>query len=36
MLCRRLVARFGGSLELKPRALGGTRATIMIGGTEAR
>jgi signal transduction histidine kinase len=32
-LCRRLVARFGGSLELKPRAVGGTRATLVIGGT---
>jgi signal transduction histidine kinase len=35
-LCRRLVARFGGSLELSSRALGGTRATLVIGGTEAR
>jgi signal transduction histidine kinase len=33
ILCRRLVARFGGSLELKSRAIGGTRATLMIGGT---
>jgi signal transduction histidine kinase len=32
VLCRRLVARFGGSLELKPRPLGGTRATLVIGG----
>jgi signal transduction histidine kinase len=35
-LCRRLVARYGGSLELKSRAAGGTRATLVIGGTEAR
>jgi signal transduction histidine kinase len=33
-LCRRLVARFGGSLELTPRAVGGTRATLEIGGRE--
>ena len=32
-LCRRLVARFGGMLELKPRAVGGTRAVIVM--TEA-
>jgi signal transduction histidine kinase len=32
-LCRRLIGRFGGSLELKPRALGGTRAMLVIGGT---
>lgn len=31
-LCRRLVARFGGTLELKPRALGGTRALIVLTG----
>jgi signal transduction histidine kinase len=35
-LCRRLVARFGGSLELKSRAVGGTRATLVIGGTDAK
>ena len=29
-LCRRLVARFGGVLELKPRASGGTRAVLVL------
>jgi len=33
-LCRRLVARFGGALELKPRARGGTRATVLLTGGE--
>jgi signal transduction histidine kinase len=32
-LCRRLVARFSGLLELKPRPVGGTRATLVIGRT---
>jgi signal transduction histidine kinase len=31
-LCRRLVARFGGVLELKPRAVTGTRAMIVMAG----
>jgi signal transduction histidine kinase len=31
-LCHRLVARFGGGLELKPRAAGGTRAVIVLTG----
>jgi signal transduction histidine kinase len=31
-LCRRLVARFGGVIELKPRPAGGTRAVISISG----
>jgi signal transduction histidine kinase len=31
-LCRRLVARFGGALELKPRARGGTRAALVFAG----
>jgi signal transduction histidine kinase len=31
-LCRRLVARFGGALELKPRPRGGTRAALVFGG----
>jgi signal transduction histidine kinase len=31
-LCRRLVARFGGALELKPRPRGGTRATLVLAG----
>ena len=31
-LCRRLVARSGGVLELKPRAVGGTRAVIVLTG----
>jgi signal transduction histidine kinase len=29
-LCRRIAARFGGALELTPRALGGTRATLEL------
>ncbi len=33
-LCRRLVARFGGVLELKPRTGGGTRAVIVLTGTD--
>ena len=33
-LCRRLVARFGGGLELKPRAGGGTRAVLVLNGTD--
>jgi signal transduction histidine kinase len=32
LLCRRLVARFGGVLELKPRAVRGTRAQIVLTG----
>jgi len=31
-LCRRLVARFGGALELEPRPTGGTRATLLFTG----
>jgi signal transduction histidine kinase len=31
-LCRRLVARFGGTLELQPRPRGGTRATLVLAG----
>jgi signal transduction histidine kinase len=33
-LCRRLVARFGGTLELKPRASGGTRAVLVLNGAD--
>lgn len=33
-LCRRLVARFGGALELKPRAGGGTRAVLVLNGAD--
>ena len=33
-LCRRLVARFGGVLELKPRASGGTRAVLVLNGAD--
>ena len=33
-LCRRLVARFGGVLELKPRASGGTRAVLVLKGAD--
>jgi signal transduction histidine kinase len=33
-LSRRLVARFGGVLELKPRASGGTRAVLVLNGTD--
>jgi signal transduction histidine kinase len=29
-LCHRLVSRFGGTLELTPRALGGTRASVVV------
>jgi signal transduction histidine kinase len=32
LMCRRLVARFGGVLELKPRAVRGTRAQIVLTG----
>jgi signal transduction histidine kinase len=32
LLCRRLVARFGGVLELKPRTVRGTRAQIVMTG----
>lgn len=32
-LCRRLLARFGGVVELKPRSTAGTRAVISISGT---
>lgn len=32
VLCQRLVARFGGVLELKPRAVRGTRAQIVLTG----
>ena len=31
-LCRRLLSRLGGLLELKPRAVGGTRALILLTG----
>ena len=31
-LCRRLVERFGGSLELEPRLGGGTRARLVVAG----
>ena len=31
-LCRRLAGRYGGTLELTPRADGGTRATLVISG----
>ncbi len=34
-LCRRLVERYGGVLELGPRAVGGTRAVIVAAGVEA-
>jgi signal transduction histidine kinase len=33
-LCRRLVARFGGVIELKPRAVRGTRAVIVMSGAD--
>ena len=33
-LCRRLAARFGGTLELEPRPAGGTRATLVLAGGE--
>lgn len=33
-LCRRLVARFGGVLELKPRAGGGARAVLVLDGAD--
>ena len=33
-LCRRLVARFGGGLALTPRAGGGTRAVLVLGGAD--
>jgi signal transduction histidine kinase len=33
-LCRRLAARFGGVLELKPRAGGGARAVLVLAGGE--
>jgi signal transduction histidine kinase len=33
-LCRRLVARFGGVIELKPRSAAGTRAVISIAGAD--
>jgi signal transduction histidine kinase len=29
-LCRRLVGRFGGTLELAPRSVGGTRASVVV------
>ena len=29
-LCRRLAGRFGGALELAPRAVGGTRASVVV------
>jgi signal transduction histidine kinase len=29
-LCRRLVGRFGGALELAPHAVGGTRASVVV------
>jgi signal transduction histidine kinase len=31
-LCRRLAGRYGGTLELTPRAVGGTRATLVVSG----
>src|SRR5262249_40144806 len=31
-LCRRVVERFGGQLHLRPRAVRGTRAVIVLGG----
>jgi signal transduction histidine kinase len=31
-LCRRLISRFGGALELRPGPLGGMRATIVLAG----
>jgi signal transduction histidine kinase len=34
-LCRRLVERYGGVLELRPRAVRGTRAVIVVSGAEA-
>jgi signal transduction histidine kinase len=34
-LCRRLVERCGGTLELRPRAIRGTRAMIVAGGSES-
>jgi two-component sensor histidine kinase len=34
-LCRRLVERCGCVLELRPRAVGGTRALIATGGASA-
>ena len=33
-LCRRLVARLGGMIELKPRPAGGTRAVISVSGAD--
>jgi len=33
-LCRRLVARSGGVIELKPRSPGGTRAVITVSGAD--
>jgi signal transduction histidine kinase len=33
-LCRRVVERSGGKLELRPRAVGGTRAVIVAAGAE--
>jgi signal transduction histidine kinase len=33
-LCRRLVARLGGTIELAPRRKGGTRATLVLGRSE--
>jgi signal transduction histidine kinase len=35
LLCGRLVERCGGVLELRPRAIRGTRAVIVAGGAEA-
>ena len=29
-LCYRLASRFGGTLELAPRAVGGTRASVVV------
>jgi hypothetical protein len=34
-LCRRLVERGGGALELRPRAIRGTRAMIVASGSES-
>jgi signal transduction histidine kinase len=33
-LCRRLIARFGGVVELKPRAGGGARAVLVLDGAD--
>jgi pimeloyl-ACP methyl ester carboxylesterase len=33
-LCRRLVARFGGVIELQPRSAAGTRGMISVSGAD--